>query len=253
VSDGDSPAKALETGLEEDLIPAVEDASEAVEGAVKSVGTGVGGAAGRYDDVEVGNTDRFTKGIEGSSQTERSAATSETRQATQAAAPTSRISEILGGGETPGVTDPAMQQGALGNEFNPGVHDPNSEFQPHEKATADRLAEEGWQVDQRPADHTQQGLRNPDTMVRKSPDDPGTITELKSLDSPSNNALKRNINDAGGQNEGGDAVIDGRGVGTTLEDATRAYKRALGQPGGKVPSRVHIILGDGSIATFEKE
>lgn len=253
MSEGGSPAKALETGLEEDLVPAVEDASQVVEGAVKSVGTGVEGAAGRYENVEAGNTDLLSKGIEGTGQSGLSAASSETHRSTQARAKWSRISEILGGEETSGLTDPAMQQGALGDEFRPGVHDPNSEFQPHERATADRLAEEGWQVDQRPADHTQQGLRNPDTMVRKSPDDPGTITELKSLDSPSNNALKRNINDAGSQNDGGEAVIDGRGVGTTIEDATRAYKRALGQPGGKVPGKVHIILGDGSIATFEEE
>jgi len=92
VSDGDSPAKALETGLEEDLIPAVEDASQAVEGAVKSVGTGVQGAAGRYETVEAGNTDLLSKKLEGSSQAELADVSSETQEAAQTIAPKSQSS-----------------------------------------------------------------------------------------------------------------------------------------------------------------
>jgi hypothetical protein len=97
-------------------------------------------------------------------------------------------------------------------------------------------------------------LKNPDAVVRKTPDDAGSITEFKTMNKPTNNALKREINDASDQvGADGDVVIDGRRVGTTVSDAERAYKRATGQPGGIVAKRVHVILGDGRMITLEKE
>lgn len=150
--------------------------------------------------------------------------------------------------------DPALQKGALRPEFSPGVFDPKGVFTSEERAVADRLAQEGWRVDAREADHTVLYRKNPDAMVRKSPDDPGSITEFKTLKGPGNNALKRNINaasDQAGPDEG--VVIDGRWVGTTQSDAEQAFKRALGQPGGIVARHVHVILGDGTIIEFEKE
>jgi len=100
------------------------------------------------------------------------------------------------------------------------------------------------------------GLTNPDSVVRRTPDDPGTITELKTLDSGSSSAVKDNIIDAGRQVEphgGGDAVIDGRAAGLTEEEARRGFGRAVGQArvhGQTMPDRVHIILGDGRMLTL---
>lgn len=150
--------------------------------------------------------------------------------------------------------DPAFQQGALGSQFSPGVLDPEGVFSAKERAVADRLAQEGWRVDARKPDPTVENLKNPDAMVRKGPDDPGSITEFKTLKSSNNNALKREINDASDQaGADGDVVMDGRGVNTTQSDAERAYKRALGQPGKIVSQRVHVILGDNTMITFEKD
>jgi hypothetical protein len=150
--------------------------------------------------------------------------------------------------------DPAFRKGALGSDYQAGVFDPKGLFQDKERVIADRLQEEGWRVDAREADDTVENLKNPDAMVRKSASDPGSITEFKRMDSPNNNALKREINDASDQaGIDGDVVIDGRLVGTTREDAERAYRRALGQQGKFVSERVHVILGDGNIVTFEKE
>jgi hypothetical protein len=150
--------------------------------------------------------------------------------------------------------DPAFQKGELGPEFSAGVFDPKGVFTSEERTIAHRLAQEGWRVDAREADHTVLYRKNPDAMVRKSPDDPGSITEFKTLKGPGNNALKRNINAASDQSGPDESVvIDGRGVGTTHSDAEQAFKRALRQPGGIVARHVHVILGDGGIIEFERE
>ncbi|GAA5186621.1 hypothetical protein GCM10023322_33270 [Rugosimonospora acidiphila] len=151
--------------------------------------------------------------------------------------------------------DPAMQHGALGDHFEPGVHDPGNEFLPKERAIADRLAQNGEQVNQRPADHTVPGQPNPDAMVRTGPDDPGTITEFKTLaGKDGSNSVRRNILDAGGQvPDGGGVVLDGRATNVDEADAIRGHARALGQAaqtGQKLPTIVRIILGDGRIITL---
>jgi hypothetical protein len=51
----------------------------------------------------------------------------------------------------------------------------------------------------------------------------------------------------------GEVVIDARDVGTTQADAERAFRRAIGQPGRIVAQRIHVILGDGTMITFEVE
>ena len=104
-----------------------------------------------------------------------------------------------------------------------------------------------------------EGKKNPDSMVRNSPEDPGTITEFKTLDSASSNAVRRNILDAAKQVDqygGGDVVLDGRGVNLTDEDARRGYARAVGQAKQMdlpMPDQVKIIMGDGSIKVFPEE
>ncbi|WP_194904901.1 putative T7SS-secreted protein [Catenulispora rubra] len=151
------------------------------------------------------------------------------------------------------VNDPAFDHGPLGDDFKPGVHDPGGQFKPHEVPIAERLKQEGHRVDQRPEDQTIQGDKNPDAMVRKAPDDPGTITEFKKLNSGSLNAIKRNMNTASGQVPAdGEVVIDGRGVGLTEADARAAYNGALHQSGSKVAKVIHVILGDDSIISFPR-
>ncbi|WP_131785109.1 hypothetical protein [Protofrankia symbiont of Coriaria ruscifolia] len=76
------------------------------------------------------------------------------------------------------------------------------------------LADEGADVRFRPADHSMQNQQNPDIIVRRDPGDPGLMTELKTLESSSKNAVQRNILKAGKQAGGdGGAIIDGRQVG----------------------------------------
>jgi hypothetical protein len=68
--------------------------------------------------------------------------------------------------------------------------------------------------------------KNPDSMVRTSPEDPGTVTEFKTLDNASSNAVRQNILGAAKQVDqygGGDAILDGRGVKLTDQDARRGY------------------------------
>jgi hypothetical protein len=158
-------------------------------------------------------------------------------------------------GSPGGIDDPAFEPGPLGDDFAPGVHDPDGEFEPKEQDLADHLAnDQGWRIDQRAADHTVQNQSNPDTMIRKGPDDPGTITEFKTLNSGSANAVKRNINDASSKQaaNGGEVVVDGRNVGLTQADADRGYAKAVGQPGGSVSDVVHVVLGDGTVVTYNR-
>jgi len=68
--------------------------------------------------------------------------------------------------------------------------------------------------------------------------------------------VQRNILEAGGQLDqykdrygAGRAVIDGRGIGLTADNADRGFRRAVGQArdhGQPMPPSIRIILGDGS-------
>ncbi|MFI5706267.1 hypothetical protein [Kribbella sp. NPDC051620] len=150
--------------------------------------------------------------------------------------------------------DPAFHHRPLGDDFVPGIYDPQRKFRATEQDTAERLAIEGWRIDGRLEDHTQKYRKNPDAMVRKHRGDPGIVVEFKTPVSRSANALKRNINDASEQvAAGGEVVIDGRNVRVTQEDALRAFRRACGQPGKTVADVVHVILGDGRLVTYVKE
>ena len=120
----------------------------------------------------------------------------------------------------------------------------------------DLLVAEGKHVQALPEDHTVQRRKSVDFLVRERPDDPGVISELKTLHSPSSSAVQRNILEAGGQLDQykdrygpGRAIIDGRGIGLTAGEADRGFRRAVeeardhGQP---MPPSIRIILGDGS-------
>jgi hypothetical protein len=150
--------------------------------------------------------------------------------------------------------DPAFDVRPLELDFAPGIHDPERIFDPHELAIAERLAEDGWRIDARLADHDTPNKKNPDVMVRKSGSSRGLIVEFKTPTSSRNSALKRNMN-AGSKQSGtdGEVVIDGRPIGLSEDGAMRAFRRACGQPGSTVASMVHVILGDGRIVTFVKE
>ncbi|MFG1909947.1 hypothetical protein [Kribbella sp. NPDC048928] len=151
--------------------------------------------------------------------------------------------------------DPAFHHQGLGRDFAPGVHDPDGALIYDEPAVAERLEQEGWRVDARPEDQRVQGTRNPDAMVRKDPSDVGRITEFKTLGSSSPAAAKRAINHGSGQVPpvDGEVVVDGRNVGLTEQAARAAYRGARAQRGGRLASKIHIILGDGRMLTFVKE
>lgn len=149
--------------------------------------------------------------------------------------------------------EPALDFGALGDLFAPGVHDLRGMFEPKERAIADRLQEEGWRIDARPEIHTVQGLKNPEAVLRKGPDDEGRVVEFKTPNRATGNALKRNMQDNDQLPETGELVIDGRPTGVSAEEADRAYRRVLGQPGHRVAAKIHIILGDGRLVTYPKE
>ncbi|TCC19258.1 hypothetical protein [Kribbella sindirgiensis] len=150
--------------------------------------------------------------------------------------------------------DPAFDVRPLEVDFTPGVHDPTRTFDPQELAIAERLAEEGWRIDARLADHDTPHKKNPDVMVRKSGSSSGVVVEFKTPTSGKNSALKRNMNTGSKQaGRDGEVVIDGRPIGLSEDDALRAFRRACGQPGSRVASMVHVILGDGRLVTFVKE
>ena len=155
--------------------------------------------------------------------------------------------------------DPGEHKGELRNGFRPGCQDPHGRFSEKETRVAERLAEDGAAVHPRERDDTTDGHKNPDAMVRTSADDPGRITEFKTLESASSSSVRRNILEAGqqvGYHGGGDAVIDGRDVDLTEDAARRGYNRAAGQArehGQPMPERVSFILGDGSIKVFPEE
>ncbi|WP_432877719.1 hypothetical protein ACQPYH_29320 [Kribbella sp. CA-245084] len=150
--------------------------------------------------------------------------------------------------------DPAFDVRPLDVDFEPGVHGPEDTFEPHELVIAERLAEEGWRIDVRPADHSRQHQKNPDVMVRRSASSRGVVVEFKTPTSLKNSAIKRNMNRGSGQSgTDGEVVIDGRRIGLSEEDAERAFRRACGQPGSKVASIVHVILGDGRLVSYARE
>ena len=150
--------------------------------------------------------------------------------------------------------DPAFDPRPLGPDFVPAVFDPHGSFKPKERVIAQRLAEEGWRIDARPPDHTQDHLKNPDVMVRKGSHEDGVIVEFKTPESGSSNAVKRNMQEASEQaGERGEILIDGRQVGLSEDVAWRSFRRACGQPGSAVADVVHVMLGDGRLVTYTKE
>jgi hypothetical protein len=150
--------------------------------------------------------------------------------------------------------DPAFDPRPLDVDFAPGVFDPQNSFEPHELVIAERLAEDGWRIDARPADHTRQHQKNPDVIARKSGASRGVIVEFKTPTSLKNSAVKRNMHRGTDQSgSDGEVVIDGRPIGLSEEDAERAFRRACGQPGSKVASMVHVILGDGRLVSYARE
>ena len=160
----------------------------------------------------------------------------------------------------PGATGPTStgptQAGALGTAFTRGVHDPDDLFIPKERAIAERLAEAGASVHPRRADHTRHGYTNPDAIVCWSPDDPGTITELKTLapgDEATDKTVQNNVRAAARQlrrHGGGDVVIDARGTSLGLAQVRRGFRRAAGEwtaRGVQGPRRVFVILPSGEL------
>ena len=103
----------IKTGVEEDLIPAVEDAGKALEVAVKSVGTGTENVAGNFDGVESANTELVQKTGRELSQTSAGA-----RHALGTEAPQSQVSKILCGGQDAGPKQ--LEAGPKLKELNPG-------------------------------------------------------------------------------------------------------------------------------------
>lgn len=156
------------------------------------------------------------------------------------------------GGRIRAVLDPP-NWGAEGGRFTPGVHElPGARaFESHELPTAELLASEGKSVYARaPVNVT--GVKNPDALVRTSPDDPGTYTEFKSPTTPTDSAVKKEITKAAKQLQeygGGDLVLDGRTVGLSRAVAETALKRTIGQArahGSALPERIRIVLADGA-------
>ncbi|MFJ5869511.1 hypothetical protein ACIQEY_34560, partial [Streptomyces parvus] len=157
--------------------------------------------------------------------------------------------------------DPGMHHGALKERYRAGVEDPRGLFgaddrDKTEREIAKRLAQEGWHVAPREADHAS-GESNPDAMVRRFPEDEGTVTEFKHLDRGTPTAVKRNILDAGeqvGTHGGGDVVIDGREIGLNEEDAERGYRRAVGQAAAHdqaMPANTYFIFDNNKMKKIE--
>jgi hypothetical protein len=157
---------------------------------------------------------------------------------------------------TPESTHPNIHLGEMGDDFRPGVADPDGHFSTQERSIADYFEQQGAHVTPVERIDDVDGLKNPDSVIRRSPDDPGTITEMKTLESGDSTAVRREILNAGeqvGPHGGGDAIIDGRNVGLTEEEARRGFARAMGQAaqhGQEMPRQVHIILGNGQLLTL---
>ncbi|MEV0289990.1 MULTISPECIES: hypothetical protein [unclassified Kribbella] len=153
--------------------------------------------------------------------------------------------------------DPAFDLRPLGDDFAPGIHDPDGIFDGKEQEIAKVLERQGWRVDARRPDHTTRNRKNPDSAVRRSGTEEGVIIEFKTLREGTHSAVKRNMLEGTGQatqdRPRGEVVIDGRNVGLSEAIADRGYRRALGQPGKTVADVVHVILGDGRMVTYTKE
>ncbi|MBX6748462.1 MAG: hypothetical protein IRY85_02130 [Micromonosporaceae bacterium] len=157
---------------------------------------------------------------------------------------------------TPSATHPNIYFGPLGKDFKPGVVETNYKFRPKERSIGQYFADRGVRVESvKPVDNVND-FKNPDSVFRWSPDDPGRLTELKALASPNSSAVRHNITEAGSQlgpHGGGDVVIDGRNVGLTEAEARRGYARTVGQTAQHqtyMPDTVYIILGDGTLLTL---
>jgi hypothetical protein len=167
--------------------------------------------------------------------------------------------------ETPPITDAhwADNPGPLGDKYQSGVYDPHNALTgkpgavaKKERTTADKLAQDsspgandGAAVHFR-SENSPPGQPNPDAMVRYGPDDPGRITELKTLESPTQNAVQANIREARHslRRDGGDAVIDGQTAGLTRDTADAGYDEANRKASAvkPMPGQVRFILNDGS-------
>ncbi|WBQ07849.1 hypothetical protein [Kribbella sp. CA-293567] len=145
--------------------------------------------------------------------------------------------------------DPAFHPLTLGDDFMAGVFDPGDEFLPKELAIAERLAQEGWRIDARPADHGST-RKNPDGMVRTTGADEGLAVEFKTPESTSANALKSAMLRGGQQAD--IVIIDGRPTNVSVDAADRAYRRCLGQPGVVLPKIIHVILGDERLISYPR-
>lgn len=174
--------------------------------------------------------------------------------------------------------DPYAGSGPLGKHFAPGVHDcarsSAQHRERHERDAAQILGREGADVRLGWEDHSRHGQQSIDAYVRWNPQDPGTGTELKSIIKAKDprSRIQRDTLDGGKQLRNqcgttgglanGHVVIDGSadrrdidGARRTVieSDAMRAFGGAVGvanKYGQTLPTRVTVVLGDGSICVF---
>lgn len=141
--------------------------------------------------------------------------------------------------------------GPLHRAWRPGLDETAQRLLPHERPTARLLADEGATVHTRPPRSTE-GHKNPDTIIRTGPGDPGTYTELKEVANSSTAVAKRlrgaqqQLSEVGG----GAVVLDGRGSGLGRDVAMAGWERALrnmARAGEAPPTEVRILLGDGEL------
>jgi hypothetical protein len=160
----------------------------------------------------------------------------------------------------PGIaTADPRQPGALGALFRAGVHDPDEQFRSKERAIAELLAADGASVHARAPDHTRRKVKDPDVIVRRSSQDPGTITEFKTLDRNSSTAVKRCVTTAAKQvndHGGGDVIIDGRDVDLDEDTAREGYRRSLGEARAHkkvLPHRIFVIMPGDRLLLLNQE
>ncbi len=145
-----------------------------------------------------------------------------------------------------------------GDRFEPGLHGLTGSTAHKEIAAAQVLADEGADVRFIPPDHSIEGLKNPDLIVRYGPDDPGTVVELKTPNSPTDRAVEKNIRMAAHQLQGsGHVLLDGRPSGIQSEVAVNGIRKAWSQSvaSGKYqgfPDRIRVVLNGGSDVVAER-